>query len=47
MQGTLFFFLLSYVGNVEINVEVKRYFCKAGVKGIQVCNVKYSIQICI
>uniref|UniRef100_A0AAX7TCB1 C2 domain-containing protein n=1 Tax=Astatotilapia calliptera TaxID=8154 RepID=A0AAX7TCB1_ASTCA len=24
-----------YVGNVEINVEVKRYFCKAGVKGIQ------------
>lgn len=27
----------SYVGNVEINVEVKRYFCKAGVKGIQVC----------
>lgn len=27
---------LSYVGNVEINVEVKRYFCKAGVKGIQV-----------
>uniref|UniRef100_A0A671Y6J9 Extended synaptotagmin 1 n=1 Tax=Sparus aurata TaxID=8175 RepID=A0A671Y6J9_SPAAU len=27
--------ILSYVGNVEINVEVKRYFCKAGVKGIQ------------
>uniref|UniRef100_A0AAX7U066 Extended synaptotagmin-like protein 1b n=1 Tax=Astatotilapia calliptera TaxID=8154 RepID=A0AAX7U066_ASTCA len=26
---------ISYVGNVEINVEVKRYFCKAGVKGIQ------------
>uniref|UniRef100_A0A8C1DEF0 Extended synaptotagmin-like protein 1b n=1 Tax=Cyprinus carpio carpio TaxID=630221 RepID=A0A8C1DEF0_CYPCA len=25
----------SYVGDVEINVEVKRYFCKAGVKGIQ------------
>uniref|UniRef100_A0A3P9LA53 Extended synaptotagmin-like protein 1b n=1 Tax=Oryzias latipes TaxID=8090 RepID=A0A3P9LA53_ORYLA len=25
----------NYVGNVEINVEVKRYFCKAGVKGIQ------------
>ncbi|TNM89008.1 hypothetical protein fugu_005262 [Takifugu bimaculatus] len=23
---------ISYVGNVEINVEVKRYFCKAGVK---------------
>uniref|UniRef100_A0A4W5MM46 Extended synaptotagmin-like protein 1b n=1 Tax=Hucho hucho TaxID=62062 RepID=A0A4W5MM46_9TELE len=26
---------ISYVGNVEINVEVKRYLCKAGVKGIQ------------
>uniref|UniRef100_A0A8C6WIC2 Extended synaptotagmin-like protein 1b n=1 Tax=Neogobius melanostomus TaxID=47308 RepID=A0A8C6WIC2_9GOBI len=26
---------ISYVGNVEINVEVKRYFCTAGVKGIQ------------
>ncbi|XP_017271509.1 extended synaptotagmin-1 [Kryptolebias marmoratus] len=26
---------ISYVGNAEINVEVKRYFCKAGVKGIQ------------
>lgn len=28
--------LNSYVGDVEINVEVKKYFCKAGVKGIQV-----------
>nr|XP_015199643.1 PREDICTED: extended synaptotagmin-1 [Lepisosteus oculatus] len=26
---------LSYVGDVEINVEIKKYFCKAGVKGIQ------------
>ncbi|CAL8382535.1 unnamed protein product [Boreogadus saida] len=26
---------ISYVGDVEIDVEVKRYFCKAGVKGIQ------------
>ncbi|CAL1608478.1 unnamed protein product [Knipowitschia caucasica] len=26
---------ISFVGNVEINVEVKRYFCKAGVKGMQ------------
>uniref|UniRef100_A0A673MIM7 Extended synaptotagmin-1-like n=1 Tax=Sinocyclocheilus rhinocerous TaxID=307959 RepID=A0A673MIM7_9TELE len=25
----------SYAGDVEINVEVKKYFCKAGVKGIQ------------
>ncbi|KAM9409287.1 uncharacterized protein esyt1b isoform 2-T2 [Pholidichthys leucotaenia] len=30
---------ISYVGNVEINVEVKRYFCKAGVKGIQLCGM--------
>ncbi|MGH0170538.1 UNVERIFIED_CONTAM: hypothetical protein FKN15_059391 [Acipenser sinensis] len=26
---------VSYVGDVEINVEIKKYFCKAGVKGIQ------------
>ncbi|XP_029450595.1 extended synaptotagmin-1 isoform X2 [Rhinatrema bivittatum] len=26
---------LSYVGDVEINVEVKKFFCKAGVKGVQ------------
>ncbi|KAG8452427.1 hypothetical protein GDO86_004288 [Hymenochirus boettgeri] len=26
---------LSYVGDVEINVEIKKYFCKAGVKGVQ------------
>uniref|UniRef100_A0A672I0E7 Extended synaptotagmin-like protein 1a n=1 Tax=Salarias fasciatus TaxID=181472 RepID=A0A672I0E7_SALFA len=25
----------SYAGDVEINVEIKKYFCKAGVKGIQ------------
>uniref|UniRef100_A0A672LD77 Extended synaptotagmin 1 n=1 Tax=Sinocyclocheilus grahami TaxID=75366 RepID=A0A672LD77_SINGR len=25
----------SYAGDVEINVEVKKYFCKAGVKGVQ------------
>uniref|UniRef100_A0A3B5ANA2 Extended synaptotagmin-like protein 1a n=1 Tax=Stegastes partitus TaxID=144197 RepID=A0A3B5ANA2_9TELE len=24
-----------YAGDVEINVEIKKYFCKAGVKGIQ------------
>ncbi|CAG07403.1 unnamed protein product, partial [Tetraodon nigroviridis] len=27
---------LSYAGDVEINVEIKKYFCKAGVKGVQV-----------
>ncbi|XP_040197030.1 extended synaptotagmin-1 isoform X2 [Rana temporaria] len=26
---------ISYVGDVEIDVEVKKYFCKAGVKGAQ------------
>uniref|UniRef100_A0A672L7P8 Extended synaptotagmin 1 n=1 Tax=Sinocyclocheilus grahami TaxID=75366 RepID=A0A672L7P8_SINGR len=26
---------ISYAGDVEINVEVKKYFCKAGVKGVQ------------
>ncbi|XP_022597433.1 extended synaptotagmin-1-like [Seriola dumerili] len=26
---------LSYAGDVEVNVEIKKYFCKAGVKGIQ------------
>uniref|UniRef100_A0A671VN37 Extended synaptotagmin 1 n=1 Tax=Sparus aurata TaxID=8175 RepID=A0A671VN37_SPAAU len=25
----------SYAGDVEINVEIKKYFCKAGVKGVQ------------
>lgn len=26
---------LSYAGDVEVNVEIKKYFCKAGVKGVQ------------
>ncbi|XP_046896617.1 extended synaptotagmin-1 [Hypomesus transpacificus] len=26
---------VSYAGDVEIDVEIKKYFCKAGVKGIQ------------
>uniref|UniRef100_A0A673KP71 Extended synaptotagmin-1-like n=1 Tax=Sinocyclocheilus rhinocerous TaxID=307959 RepID=A0A673KP71_9TELE len=30
-----FWLCCSYAGDVEINVEVKKYFCKAGVKGIQ------------
>ena len=29
-------FYCSYAGDVEVNVEIKKYFCKAGVKGIQV-----------
>lgn len=42
LSTLLLFWFLSYVGNVEINVEVKRYFCKAGVKGIQVCLTKHE-----
>uniref|UniRef100_A0A673BSK4 Extended synaptotagmin-like protein 1a n=1 Tax=Sphaeramia orbicularis TaxID=375764 RepID=A0A673BSK4_9TELE len=26
---------VGYAGDVEINVEIKKYFCKAGVKGVQ------------
>ncbi|XP_051871961.1 LOW QUALITY PROTEIN: extended synaptotagmin-2 [Pristis pectinata] len=26
---------ISYVGNCDIDIEIKRYFCRAGVKGIQ------------
>ncbi|KTG34770.1 hypothetical protein cypCar_00007059 [Cyprinus carpio] len=33
---------ISYVGDVEINVEVKRYFCKAGVKGIQKLTINWT-----
>uniref|UniRef100_A0A8C0LQ83 Extended synaptotagmin-1 n=1 Tax=Canis lupus dingo TaxID=286419 RepID=A0A8C0LQ83_CANLU len=29
----------SYVGDVQIDVEVKKYFCKAGVKGMQLHGV--------
>uniref|UniRef100_A0A8C7YRB7 Extended synaptotagmin-like protein 1a n=1 Tax=Oryzias sinensis TaxID=183150 RepID=A0A8C7YRB7_9TELE len=31
----LLLFYCSYAGDVEINVEIKKYFCKAGVKGVQ------------
>lgn len=29
----------SFVGNTEIDVDIKRYYCKAGIKSIQVRNV--------
>lgn len=32
----LLFSSLSFVGNTEIDVDVKRYYCKAGIKSIQV-----------
>lgn len=35
-DGFVPFLLPSFAGDVEINVEIKKYFCKAGVKGIQV-----------
>lgn len=31
-----FLFWFSFVGNCEIDLEIKRYFCRAGVKSIQV-----------
>ncbi|XP_023613712.1 extended synaptotagmin-1 [Myotis lucifugus] len=30
---------ISYVGDIQIDVEVKKYFCKAGVKGMQLHGV--------
>lgn len=30
------FFFASFVGNCEIDLEIKRYFCRAGVQSIQV-----------
>lgn len=28
---------LSFVGNTEIDVDIKKYYCRAGIKSIQVC----------
>lgn len=33
------FLSLSFVGNTEIDIDIKRYYCKAGIKSIQVRNV--------
>ncbi|XP_075407615.1 extended synaptotagmin-1 isoform X2 [Tenrec ecaudatus] len=33
---------LSYVGDVQIDVEVKKYFCKAGVKGMQTLDINWT-----
>ncbi|CAK6443316.1 unnamed protein product [Pipistrellus nathusii] len=30
---------ISYVGDIQIDVEVKKYFCKAGIKGMQLHGV--------
>ncbi|XP_047404993.1 extended synaptotagmin-1 isoform X2 [Sciurus carolinensis] len=33
---------ISYVGDVQIDVEVKKYFCKAGVKGMQTLDINWT-----
>uniref|UniRef100_A0A4W6FJQ7 Extended synaptotagmin 2 n=2 Tax=Lates calcarifer TaxID=8187 RepID=A0A4W6FJQ7_LATCA len=39
-QTYIFFSLsLSFVGNTEIDVDIKRYYCKAGIKSIQIHGV--------
>lgn len=38
---TLCFSSFSFVGNTEIDVDIKRYYCKAGIKSIQVQNVPF------
>ncbi|XP_034096176.1 extended synaptotagmin-2, partial [Gymnodraco acuticeps] len=30
---------ISFVGNTEIDVDIKRYYCKAGIKSIQIHGV--------
>uniref|UniRef100_A0A3Q3H0K7 Extended synaptotagmin-like protein 1a n=1 Tax=Kryptolebias marmoratus TaxID=37003 RepID=A0A3Q3H0K7_KRYMA len=35
--------LYLYAGDVEINVEIKKYFCKAGVKGVQQLHGKLRV----
>lgn len=34
---------LSFVGNTEIEVDVKRYYCKAGIKSVQVRRAAFSL----
>lgn len=34
---TIFKNLFSFVGNTEIDVDIKKYYCRAGIKSIQVC----------
>lgn len=31
-----FLYLCSFVGNTEIDVEIKKYYCRAGITSIQV-----------
>lgn len=36
---------ISYAGDVQIDVEVKKFFCKAGVKGMQVRLIRTEVQV--
>uniref|UniRef100_A0A673LED7 Extended synaptotagmin-2-A-like n=1 Tax=Sinocyclocheilus rhinocerous TaxID=307959 RepID=A0A673LED7_9TELE len=33
---------ISYVGNTEIDVDVKRYYCRAGIKSIQLLDINWT-----
>uniref|UniRef100_A0A673XH77 Extended synaptotagmin 2 n=1 Tax=Salmo trutta TaxID=8032 RepID=A0A673XH77_SALTR len=33
---------ISFVGNTEIDVDVKRYYCKAGIKSIQLLEINWT-----
>lgn len=34
---------LSFVGNTEIEIDIKRYYCKAGIKSIQVGQAAFPL----
>uniref|UniRef100_A0A8C7XDZ5 Extended synaptotagmin-like protein 2b n=1 Tax=Oryzias sinensis TaxID=183150 RepID=A0A8C7XDZ5_9TELE len=33
---------ISFVGNTEIDVDIKRYYCKAGIKSIQLLDINWA-----
>uniref|UniRef100_A0A8C7Q6U6 Extended synaptotagmin-like protein 2b n=1 Tax=Oncorhynchus mykiss TaxID=8022 RepID=A0A8C7Q6U6_ONCMY len=33
---------ISFVGNTEIDVDIKRYYCKAGIKSIQLLDINWT-----
>uniref|UniRef100_A0A4W6FJY7 Extended synaptotagmin 2 n=1 Tax=Lates calcarifer TaxID=8187 RepID=A0A4W6FJY7_LATCA len=33
---------ISFVGNTEIDVDIKRYYCKAGIKSIQILDINWT-----
>uniref|UniRef100_A0AAX7VMX2 Extended synaptotagmin-like protein 2b n=1 Tax=Astatotilapia calliptera TaxID=8154 RepID=A0AAX7VMX2_ASTCA len=34
---------ISFVGNTEIEVDIKRYYCKAGIKSIQLVDINWTV----